>query len=82
MVIFSPWGVLDPLTHRSAALKMQKGNFVLSEVMTSEYCSFSLSTSFIAKFLLKRPHSRPMPPFVPNTSGVKVVCSISITLSM
>ena len=61
---------------------MQKDRFVLKEVITSEYCSFSFSASFIAKFLMKSPHSRPMPPFVPNTSGIKVACFISITLSM
>ena len=73
-------GVLDPLTHRRAALGYKR--IVLFLGITSEYCSFSFSASFIAKFLMKRAHSRPMPPFVPNTSGVKVACSISITLSM
>ena len=75
-------GVLEPLTHRRAAFRIQKDSFVLREVITSEYCLFSFSASFIAKFLMKRAHFHPMPPFVPNTSGVKVACSISITLSM
>ena len=75
-------GVVDPLIHRRAAFRIQKDSFVPREVITSEYCLFSLSISFIAKFLMKRAHSRPMPPYVPNTSSVKVSCSISITLSM
>ena len=78
--VFTRQGVLEPLTHSRADLRISKESLILNHVLTMEYKSFCLMASLFARRLISCSHYLPMPPFVPIISGVNVPCSISNTL--
>ena len=73
-------GTRDPLTHVIADFRISIETRVLIHVQVSAYDSLVFSDRVVDKCLMNIWHSLPMPPFVPNTSGVKTPCSISTTL--
>ena len=60
--------------------RISKESFVRIQDIMLAYGSSCFNESLFASSLTKRPHSSPIPPFVPSTSGVNVACSTSSTL--
>ena len=73
-------GTRDPLTHVIADFRFSIEARVLIYVQVSAYVWLVFSARVADKCLTNIWHSLPMPPLVPNTSGVKNPCSTSITL--
>ena len=73
-------GYLEPLIHLCTVLKIANESCIRSQEITLPSGSLFLLESLFSRFLKKFWQSSPMPPFVPNTSGVKVTISTSITL--
>ena len=74
-------GTLDPLMHVMADRSISIDVLVLIQVIVSEYLWSVFSASKVARCFMNIWHSLPIPPFVPNTNGVKTPCSTLSTLS-
>ena len=75
-------GVREPLTHKITDRKISRDNHTRNHEITTAYSSFCFTLSFLANSETNLEHSSPIPPFVPKTSGVKLPCSTSRTLSL
>ena len=73
---------LDPLKHRSVALRAKKESFTLIYLTTSSYRSPRFRLIFSASDLWKTEHSWLITPDVVNTNGVNEPCSTSIILRL
>ena len=71
----------EPHMHRTNDFTNEKLSFVRRKQVASLVVMFLFSASFSARCLKKAPHSRLIPPKHEKTSGVKLPCSTSITLS-
>ena len=72
-------GYLEPLTHLCTVFNTGNESCIHSQEITLGKDSLFFLESLCARVLKKFWQSSPMPPFVPNTSGVKVPISISMT---
>ena len=70
-------GYLEPLKHLCTVLNIANERCIRRQEITLAYGSSFSVESLFARVLKKFWQSSPIPPFVPNTSGVKVPISTS-----
>ena len=75
-------GVREPLAHKIKDRKISRDNPTRNHEITTAYSSFCFTLSLLANSETNLEHSSPIPPLVPKTSGVKLSCSTSRTLSL
>ena len=71
----------EPHMHKTSDFTKEKLSLVRRKQVASLVVMFLFSAIFSARCLKKAPHSRLIPPKHENTSGVKLPCSTSITIS-
>ena len=68
-------GVLEPLTHSRADLRISKDSLVLNHVLTVEYSSFCLMANLFARFSLERD-------IVPSMVFSKAISKINVAFML